>query len=300
MKKLIICRGIPASGKSTWAKKLLKENPNKWKRVNRDSIRYMTEYKYWNPDNEPLVSDIMNAAIKSALNRGFNVIVDNTNLSAKYIKNLRKIAENIGDIIVEEKYFDISLPEALRRDKDRERKVGKDVLTKFYKTYINKNLKISKPIYYEPKNMADKKLIQDKTLPKAIMVDIDGTLANMNGLRGPYDWDKVGLDKVNIPVAEVINQFYAAGYQILILTARDGLAKKETVKWLKRHKIPYDKLFIKPENDMRKDRINKLEMFNENIRDKYNILFVMDDRDQVVELWREIGLTCFQVAKGSF
>lgn len=299
MKKLIICRGIPASGKSTWAKKLLKENLNKWKRVNRDSIRYMTEYKYWNPDNELLVSDIMNAAIKSILNRGFNVIVDNTNLSAKYIKNLRKLAENIGDVIVEEKYFDISLPEALRRDKNRERKVGKDVLTKFYKTYINKNLKISKPIYYEPKNIANKKLIQDKTLPKAIMVDIDGTLAIMNG-RGPYNWDKVDTDLVNESVADMVREYYNHGTNVLILTARDGIAKNKTKKWLKDNSIPYNKLFIKPENDMRKDKINKLEMFNENIRDKYNILFVMDDRDQVVELWREIGLTCFQVDYGKF
>jgi len=298
MKKLIALRGVPASGKSTWAKKVLENDPT-YRRVNRDSIRFMTDGKYWNPDNERLVSDIMNAAIKSALKRGFNVIVDNTNLSAKYLKGLHKIAKEVGDVEVSEKYFEISLEEALKRDANRERKVGEKVLTDFYNKYINKNLKINDPIKY-PKNKVGNKLIQNSTLPKAIMCDIDGTLANMDDKRGPYEWDKVNLDSVNKPVADVLLKYRSTGYEILILTARDGIAKDKTIKWLIDNNIQYDKLFIKPENDFRKDTINKREIFDKYIRDKYNVLFVMDDRDQVVELWREIGLTCFQVSQGSF
>ena len=299
MKKLIILRGAPACGKSTYAKELLRKNPGLWKRVNRDAIRKMLDDgTHWDPTNEKLVTQIRDFTIKTALQRGYNVISDDTNLPSKVIKDLRKIAESVGDVTVEEKFFDVDLKELLRRDSLREKKVGDEVVKKFYKKYINKNFIISKPRYYEPKTSYTK-LVQDPKLPLAIMCDVDGTVAKMVN-RGPYDWDKVDEDIVNEPVAEVIRQFYNDGVAILILTARDGVAKGKTEKWLKDNDIPYDELFIKPKYDSRKDSINKREIFDNHIRGKYNVLFVMDDRDQVVQLWRELGLTCFQVDDGNF
>jgi len=52
--------------------------------------------------------------------------------------------------------------------------------------------------------------------------------------------------------------------------------------------------------DKRRDSIVKLELFDRHVRDYYDIAFVLDDRQQVVDAWRVIGLTVFQVAPGDF
>jgi len=300
-KTLTILIGPPASGKTTYALEQVRKNSDNLKRVNMDDLRFMaTNYKYTR-ENEQYIFNLRNMAIRSALKRGFDVISDDTNLPGKTRKGLHKIAEEIGNVTVNEKFFDISLPEALRRDANRTKSVGDDIVKKFYKKYINRNFKLNPPTYYPPvKSENFNTLIQDTSLPKAIMCDIDGTAAKMV-TRGPYEWDKVKEDIVNTPVIEIIRKFYKDGYKILFLTAREGQAEELTREWLTENDVPYHKLFIKPSHDSRKDTINKREIFDKNIRDRYNVLFVMDDRDQVVKLWRdEIGLTCLQVDWGNF
>jgi hypothetical protein len=53
-------------------------------------------------------------------------------------------------------------------------------------------------------------------------------------------------------------------------------------------------------DDNRCDSIVKEEIYNEYIKDKYNVLAVFDDRDRVVDMWRRIGLPTYQVYYGSF
>ena len=75
---------------------------------------------------------------------------------------------------------------------------------------------------------------------------------------------------------------------------------KETIKWLNDNGIKFDDLYMRFTNDLRKDSIVKQEIYEMCIKDKYNVLFVLDDRDQVVNMWREQGLKCLQVAEGNF
>lgn len=77
-------------------------------------------------------------------------------------------------------------------------------------------------------------------------------------------------------------------------------AEKKTEKWLRGNDITYGMLLMRPEGDIRKDSIVKREIFENYIRDYYNIQFVLDDRNQVVEMWRSLGLKCLQVAEGDF
>ncbi|MFF3178654.1 polynucleotide kinase [Rhodococcus pyridinivorans] len=143
--------------------------------------------------------------------------------------------------------------------------------------------------------------VEDPTLPAAWLVDIDGTLAHMSD-RSPFHWHRVGEDAVS-PAVEAAVRAFAAGPDraaIVLLSGRDGVCRPETEEWLARHDIPYDELYMRPAGDNRKDSIVKAELFDRHIRHRYRIIAVLDDRDQVVRMWRRMGLVCFQVAEGDF
>lgn len=147
-------------------------------------------------------------------------------------------------------------------------------------------------------------LLKDmKDLPKAIIVDIDGTLAKMNG-RGPFEWMRVGEDEVNEPIKIVVDAMNFGFYgdlKIIIFSGRDSICREQTVDWLLRKNIPYDFLFMRPQGNNEKDSIIKRRLFDEHINGKYDVLFVLDDRNQVVDMWRkDLGLTCLQVDYGDF
>jgi hypothetical protein len=144
-------------------------------------------------------------------------------------------------------------------------------------------------------------LEQNKNLEKAIISDLDGTLCLFEGKRSPYNATNCDLiDWLNEPVASVIRIFYKNNYKIIFVSGREDKYEPETRRFIEKHfNIEYE-LFMRKSKDFRKDSIIKEEIFNNYIKDKYNICFVLDDRDQVVKKWREIGLTCFQVAEGNF
>lgn len=134
MAKILILQGIPASGKSTFAREFLKEHPD-YIRVNRDDIRRMLG-DYWKPDRETFVSSCEYAIILNAMDYGYNIIVDDTNLNPKTISKWKATAE-YKNYDIEFKRFHISLDEALERDKNREHPVGEEVVKRFYYKYEN-------------------------------------------------------------------------------------------------------------------------------------------------------------------
>jgi uncharacterized HAD superfamily protein len=138
---------------------------------------------------------------------------------------------------------------------------------------------------------------------KVILVDLDGTIALPDlELRGPYDTDfeKLIQDSPNKPVIEVIRCLWEKGYKIIYITARDSLGEEGTREWLRLFAPPYINLYMRKHNDFRKDAIVKKEIYEEKIADYHDVLCVFDDRQLVVEMWRELGLTCMQVALGDF
>jgi hypothetical protein len=139
-------------------------------------------------------------------------------------------------------------------------------------------------------------------IPKAIICDIDGTLSHMVD-RGPFDWHSVGSDKLDDTVAWIlwmIDNHPIDDIITILVSGRDGVCKQETKDWLKQWNIHYDYLFMRPDHNNEKDTIIKKRIYDDNIRGKFEILFVLDDRDQVVRMWREQGLKCLQVAEGKF
>lgn len=125
MNKLIICRGLPASGKTTWAKEWVMEDPEHRVRINLDDIRSMLG-KYWVPAREPVVSAIQQEAILAAMNFGVDIVIDNTNLNKKVVDAYVKVANKFKYTVEYEDFFNVSLGECLRRNATRNASLPKD------------------------------------------------------------------------------------------------------------------------------------------------------------------------------
>lgn len=134
-------------------------------------------------------------------------------------------------------------------------------------------------------------------LRRAIICDIDGTLAHM-GERSPYDWHRVREDTTDQVVIEVLRRF--DDHEVILVSGRDAICRRETVDWLKENRIPFHHLFMRPERDSRKDVEIKQEIYDNEIKGKFSVTLVLDDRNQVVKMWRDNGLKCLQVAEGDF
>lgn len=282
--KILILKGLPASGKSTWAKQYCIKNKN-WVRVNRDDLRHMRG-DYWIPKQEKLINDWENHCVLDALQKGYNVILDSTNLNKERNEaRVRMYKEAFPELAVEYKWFKIELEECIQRDLQRSNSVGEKAIRKIYERYLAPPVKTYK---------------EDTSLVHCVIFDVDGTLAKMVD-RGPFQWDRVGEDKVNLPIAELARTLHQAGRKIVIMTGRDGSCLELTEKWLQQYEITYDAIFIRPAGNFEKDAIIKKQLFEENIRGKYYVDFVVDDRNQVVDMWRkELGITCLQVDYGDF
>lgn len=141
------------------------------------------------------------------------------------------------------------------------------------------------------------------TKPKAIICDLDGTLALM-GDRSPHDASTALEDALNHPIANILEVYsHQKLYDIrlLLVTGRQEKYRGVTEQWLQKHQIThYEQLYMRPENDQRKDYVLKREIYERDIRNRFEVLFVLEDRDQVVRMWRGIGLTCLQVEYGDY
>lgn len=140
---------------------------------------------------------------------------------------------------------------------------------------------------------------------KTWLVDIDGTLA-LRGERKPYEWHRVGEDKPNEPVIEVVRAL-AACSNIVFVSGRMEDCREQTLDWLHEHVCRraltcfHAPLFMRADDDYRRDTVVKREIYETWIAGRYDVAGVIDDRDQVVKMWRnELGLTCLQVAEGNF
>lgn len=294
--KILILIGIPASGKSTWSKEYVRKHEN-WVRVNRDSFRLMLkDTQTCEPKIEDMITSLMHSTVETSLMRKQNVIIDNTNLKQKYIDEIVERFKYSADI--EYQLFDISLDKAIGRDNARDSKVGEGVIRKMYGDYK----KLIESMDFQPiKKIENRPVITQNffsTLPHAVIFDIDGTLAHMKN-RGAFDWKKVDRDDLNQIVAEQVAFHHNLGRKILLVSGRDAICRKETIEWLDFYGIEFDELFMRPENDYRKDTLIKREIYQRDIEGKYNVLAVYDDRLQVLEMWYKEGIFTFNVNQGN-
>lgn len=289
MKKIILLKGLPGSGKSTFAKELLKKYPGQYKRVNKDDLRAMLDDGKWSKTNEKFVLALRDHIILQALNDGLNVIVDDTNLHPKHALKMKDIVEAYHEVTgkkaeVEIKNFtDVPLKDCIANDLKRANSVGKDVIMQMHNQFLKPEPKV---VEYDP------------NLPNCIICDIDGTLA-LFGDANPYERDFT-KDEVNTAIVSILLAWENKDVSIVLVSGRKETARAQTSIWIDKYSIPCDALFMRKAGDNRKDVIVKREIYEAKFKGKYNVLFVLDDRDQVVDMWRQEGLWCLQVAPGDF
>lgn len=288
----MLTKGLPASGKTTWAKKYQEDNPNTV-RVNKDDLRAMLHNSVHSKGRESFVLNVRDYVVEKALKEGHDVIVDDTNLNPDHQIHLERLAKGLNAEFEVVDFTNVDMEECIKRDKQRQKSVGAGVIRDMYQKYL-----------YRPVEAPQ----IDPAKPWCIICDIDGTLA-IKGDRSPYDYTKVHLDTPNWPVFDVLSVYSSLDEEnphwepvrIMIFSGREDTCEKETKKWLEDHGLDYyHELHMRKAGDKRDDRIVKQEMYEQFIKDKYNVKFVLDDRDRVVAMWRSLGLSCFQVNYGNF
>lgn len=276
---VVITKGLPASGKTTYAKSL-----QGYKRINKDDLRAMLDNSVWSRENEAFILDIRDAILQRALAQKKNVVIDDTNLTPKHIERITQVVNGQADIHVQD-FTDVPLEECIARDQKRAHYVGEKVIRKMHSQFVEKR-EVSQ-------------LKQDASLPSAIICDLDGTLA-LFGDNNPYERD-FASDTVNEPIKQILKD-YQWQAEIIIVSGRKDKFEDETREWLQKNGIPFTQLYMRPTNGKHepKDVVIKEDIYNYHIQGKVNVLFVLDDRDGVVAMWRQKGLTCLQVNYGDF
>jgi len=273
----------------------------------------------WSRDSEDFIIKVQNQIVRAALTEGYDVIVDNCHVASSSVKMLHKIAEDVGDVTVREKAFNATAKECLARNEKREgtARVPDKVITEM--SHKARHGFSDAEAYYPPRGQAFTRE-QDKGLPKAIMCDLDGTLALIRN-RNPYDASKCDeVDEPNWPVIECVKAMHAAGYKVIFMSGRESKYREQTERFIEKWVripaawafkqepetrpdtlvVPHE-LHMRQTSDRRKDNIVKHELFDAHVAGKYYVEFVLDDRNQVVQCWRnEMGITCFQCAEGNF
>jgi predicted kinase len=299
MKKIILTVGCPGSGKSTWTREFISKNPGYFN-INRDDYRQSImgheerdEYKY-TKKKESIVTYMQHDAAHMILCQDTikGVIISDTNLNPERRKVWEEYAKEMGHQI-EYKVFDVPWTELVKRNSKRGTKsVPIDVLRSMYSHMREyQGLEV-----YTGTEFAK----------KAVIFDLDGTLA-LHVARGPFELKKLSTDAPNKMVVQYLKMLHHSGYSIITVSGRESGTEEDpmeyyeaTKAWMDKYGIPYETHIQRAQGDERKDDIVKEEIFWNKIAPHYDVKLAIDDRNQVVEMWRRIGVECWQVNHGDF
>lgn len=289
MSKLYMTKGLPGSGKTTWAHEFLERNPNTVL-VSKDDLRATMFNSAWTKGREKEILAVRDFIVTQGLQLKKNVIVHDTNFVPKHEQRLREIAKLSDSDFEIVDFTHIPVAQCIEQDLRRPDSVGEKVIKQMYNDWLKPNPPVIK---------------RDPKLPNAIICDLDGTLA-LFGDENPYERD-FGMDSINEVVANILyriddDNFDGKGpyTDIIFVSGRNDKFRDVTEEWLRENGFTTRLLYMRKDGDERKDFVVKREIYGNYIKDQYNVQFVLDDRNQVVELWRSLGLTCLQVAEGDF
>lgn len=305
--KLTITRGYSGSGKSTWAREQQSKDTNVLL-VSRDDIRreflgYTFKTKT-DRETEQFVTNVEQRIVKAGLREGKHVIIHDTNLVLRFAREWAALAQEM-DAEFHVQDFEVDKTTCAARNllrPEAERVPVQVILEQSSKWPIKQWQEVTPkprehddpPTRFEP----------DKSLPPAIIVDLDGTLC-IKGDRDIYDASLCHLDTRDEAVNTIAEWAWADDYEIIFLSGRGEEHRAETEAWLEAngwslHINGVSGPFMRPEGDRRPDFKVKADLFEEHVRGKFNVKFALDDRNQIVDLWRGMGIKTLQVDYGAF
>lgn len=303
-RQLIICRGIQGSGKSTWAKQWCHEDPEHRVRFNNDDVRNMLG-DYWVPNREKVVTATYNIVLAYSMEKGYNIVVDNMNLNPKTCAELEKMVKDFNENYtydwkyeVEYKDFFIPVEECIRRDAMRPNPIGEKVIKSTWKRYRDFI------IHESLMETINKQAPHVDGAKPAIIVDVDATLCyNTTGRPFFGEGAAKGMltDQPILGTCTLVRNMYQK-CTVIIVTGREGTPEimEATKRWLAKNDINHDLAYFRPSGSYKPGEECKKEIYEKHIKGKYNILFVLEDNNRCVEMWREQGLTCLQPNEGKF
>ncbi|MFJ8668764.1 AAA family ATPase [Streptomyces sp. NPDC093600] len=299
-----VMTGLPASGKTTAARELQARSEGRMRRVNLDDLRTMLDppapERGRSHAHEQTVLGIQDAAVRAAVDGGFDVVVDNTHLTPHIPKRLKAAVAGQATFVVHD-FTGVPVEECVRRDAGRARPVGEEiirVLADKHATAIRGGWRLTDAWLNDRPPVTP--YVPDPALPSAVMCDIDGTLA-LRRDRSAYDFTRCHLDALNGAVRDALRAFQSTHRDaIVLLSGRGEDHRAMTEAWLRHHEVPYDELWMRASGDGRGDDIVKAELFDAHVRHRYAVRVSLDDRDRVVAVWRRMGLPTWQVDYGNF
>lgn len=296
---IILTIGASCSGKSTWAQEAWEfyryNTEEHWVVLERDTYRFdmftngkrdWTKYKF-NKKNERAVTEAIDKDALEAVGRGDSIIISDTNLNPAIRQKWKDFAQEHG-YEYEEKLFPCDWNTLVKRNAQREGGLSESLLWSQYKRYMQQFGKIGehpvKPYQHNP------------MLESTIICDIDGTIADMTGVRKPFEWDKVGLDNPRIEIIRMLEGLAYVHGHVTFMSGRDGCCYDGTYQWLEEH-VTSDwpeyiewQLLMRTPDDKRKDDVVKYELYQQWVKGKYNVAAVLDDRPQMIRAWSVLDM----------
>ncbi|MBB3752438.1 putative kinase [Mycolicibacterium sp. BK634] len=305
MTTLTCMRGISGSGKSTRAREIADSTDAVV--VNRDYLRKQLLGEWFTGEkvDEDRVTIAEDAQVRALLKSGVNVVVDATHLQTSFLKKWARLASRLGaDFEVVDVEADVE--ECKRRVYERwSNAMGTDSARFIEANVIDQQAKRfakRQPVAADPP-LTIKPAPEWDGRPLAVLYDLDGTAAIHQG-RSPYDYTRVREDAPNNHLCHLLWAIKVAhpDAKFIACSGRDDTCRDDSTWWLDRYDFPLNQLLMRDTEADKDSHGNKLRdvevkyrLYNENIRDVYDVMAVFDDRLQVAELWHELGLPLYRV-----
>ena len=302
---LTVMVGPAGSGKTTASMPWVNWGGSETVRFNRDALRSMLFADVpWNNYNEDFVRKYEEEGVRLALSKGKNVVVDDTNCVARDRLRWECVAHSSRARFCL-CMMNTSYEECIERNRMRPGKghVPEEAIKRQFSQLREVSVR---PEGYalETNNRAilDRQALKSghltlrKPASKIVLCDIDGTLADCEGVREPHDEEKVLLDICREPVAAWLRALYPT-YNIIMVSGRGDNCSADTCDWLASVNAPFDHIFMRSEGSSVSDHIVKQQILDELLAvvPKSQIAFVIDDRWKVVRMWKANGLTVYPV-----